>query len=192
LQNECIACAACIDVCDEVMDKMGYAPGLIRYSSGNGIEQGWSVARMLRRVWRPRVLIYAALLLVLGSAFVWSVGNRSDYGVALSRDRGALARQTGNGDVENTYRLQITNSLERPRDYITRVTGLEGLRLDTAAELSVGANGTASMPVRLVLPLPWAQRHSGQTLPVAIEVLPVDGPTEPALTVRTTFVVPRH
>jgi cytochrome c oxidase accessory protein FixG len=192
LQNECIACAACIDVCDEVMDKMGYAPGLIRYSSGNGIEKGWSVARMVQRVWRPRVLVYAALLLVLGSAFVWSVGNRSDYGVALSRDRGALARQTGNGDVENTYRLQITNSLERPRDYITRVTGLEGLRLDTAAGLSVGANGTASMPVRLVLPLAWAQRHSGQTLPVVIEVLPVDGPTEPALTVRTTFVVPRH
>jgi cytochrome c oxidase accessory protein FixG len=192
LQNECIACAACIDVCDEVMDKMGYAPGLIRYSSGNGIEKGWSVARMVQRVWRPRVLVYAALLLVLGSAFVWSVGNRSDYGVALSRDRGALARQTGNGDVENTYQLQITNSLERPRDYITRVTGLEGLRLDTAAGLSVGANGTASMPVRLVLPLAWAQRHSGQTLPVVIEVLPVDGPTEPALTVRTTFVVPRH
>jgi cytochrome c oxidase accessory protein FixG len=192
LQNECIACAACIDVCDEVMDKMGYAPGLIRYSSGNGIEKGWSVTRMVQRVWRPRVLVYAALLLVLGSAFVWSVGNRSDYGVALSRDRGALARQTGNGDVENTYQLQITNSLERPRDYITRVTGLEGLRLDTAAGLSVGANGTASMPVRLVLPLAWAQRHSGQTLPVVIEVLPVDGPTEPALTVRTTFVVPRH
>ncbi|MDP3884818.1 cytochrome c oxidase accessory protein CcoG [Hydrogenophaga sp.] len=192
LQNECIACAACIDVCDEVMDKMGYAPGLIRYSSGNGIEKGWSVTRMVQRVWRPRVLVYAALLLVLGSAFVWSVGNRSDYGVALSRDRGALARQAGNGDVENTYQLQITNSLERPRDYITRVTGLEGLRLDTAAGLSVGANGTASMPVRLVLPLAWAQRHSGQTLPVVIEVLPVDGPTEPALTVRTTFVVPRH
>jgi len=191
LQNECIACAACIDVCDEVMDKMGYAPGLIRYSSGNGIEQGWSVARMVRRVWRPRVLIYAALLLALGSAFVWSVWNRSDYGVSVNRDRGALARQTGNGDVENTYQLQITNSLERPRDYITRVSGLEGLRLDTVAELSVGATNTASMPVRLVLPMEWVQRHSGQTLPVVIEVLPVDDSGMQPLTVRTTFVVPR-
>jgi cytochrome c oxidase accessory protein FixG len=192
LQNECIACAACIDVCDEVMEKMGYAPGLIRYSSGNGIEQGWSATRMLRRVWRPRVLIYAALLLVLGSAFVWSVGNRSDHSVAVSRDRGALARQTSNGDVENTYRLQITNSLERPQGYVVRISGQEGLRLDTAAELSVGATSTASMPVRLVLPLEWAQRHSGETLPVGIEVLPVDASTEPAATVRTTFVVPRH
>ncbi|EWS60194.1 hypothetical protein Y695_04584 [Hydrogenophaga sp. T4] len=37
-------------LCDEVMDKMGYAPGLIRYSSGNGIEQGWTPAHMLRRI----------------------------------------------------------------------------------------------------------------------------------------------
>ncbi len=191
LQNECIACAACIDVCDEVMDKMGYAPGLIRYSSGNGIEQGWSPARMLRRIWRPRVLIYAALLLVLGSAFVWSVSHRSDFGVAVSRDRGALARLAGNGDVENTYRLQITNSLEQAQGYVVRVSGLEGLRLDTAAGLSVGATSTASMPVRLVLPLGWAQQHSGQTLPVVIEVLPADGGGLQPLSVRTTFVVPR-
>ena len=191
LQNECIACAACIDVCDEVMDKMGYAPGLIRYSSGNGIAQGWSAARMLRRVWRPRVLIYAALMLVLGGAFVWTLGHRSDHGVALSRDRGALARMVGNGDVENTYRLQITNSLERPRSYVTRVTGLEGLRLDTVAELSVGATSSHSMPVRLVLPFAWAQRHSGQTLPVVLEVWPLDDDGRPPVTVKTTFVVPR-
>ena len=191
LQNECIACAACIDVCDEVMDKMGYAPGLIRYSSGNGIEQGWSVARMLRRIWRPRVLIYAALLLGLGGAFVWSLGHRSDFGVAVSRDRGALARQTGSGDVENTYRLQITNSLERPRDYTVRVTGIEGLRLDTAGGLHVDATGSQSMAVRLVLPLAWAQRHSGDALPVVLEVLPVGGDTERPLSVRTTFLVPR-
>ncbi len=192
LQNECIACAACIDVCDEVMDKMGYAPGLIRYSSGNGIEQGWSPARMLRRVWRPRVLIYAALLLALGSAFVWSVGHRSDYGVSVSRDRGALARQTGNGDVENTYRLRITNSLERPQVYAVRVSGLEGLRLDTSDRLPVGATSTASLSVRLVLPFAFAQLHGGQTLPLSLEVLPLEGEGLQTLSVRTTFVVPRH
>ena len=192
LQNECIACAACIDVCDEVMDKMGYAPGLIRYSSGNGIEQGWTPAHMLRRIWRPRVLIYAALLLALGSAFIWSVGHRTDYGVAVSRDRGALARQTGNGDVENTYQLQITNSLEQPQGYIVRVSGQEGLRLDTATGLSVGATSTASMPVRLVLPLEWAQRHGGETLPVVFQIEPDTAGAHEPVQVKSTFVVPRY
>jgi polyferredoxin len=33
LQYECIGCAACIDGCNQVMDKMGYPRGLIRYAS---------------------------------------------------------------------------------------------------------------------------------------------------------------
>ena len=190
LQNECIACAACIDVCDQVMDKMGYQPGLIRYSSGNGIERGWSATQMLRRVWRPRVLIYAALLLMLGSAFVWALAHRVDYSVALSRDRGALARIVGYGDVENTYLLQITNSLERPRDYRVRFTGPEGLSLATSASLNVVATGSHSMPVRLVLPHVWAQRHSGQTLPLTLEVWPVDHDDSQPVSVKSTFMVP--
>ncbi|MDO9202673.1 MAG: FixG Ig-like domain-containing protein [Hydrogenophaga sp.] len=52
---------------------------------------------------------------------------------AFSRDRGALARQTGNGDVENTYRLQITNSLAQARGYTVRISGTEELRLETAS-----------------------------------------------------------
>ena len=37
LQYECIACGACIDACDEVMDKMGYPRGLIRYTTENAM-----------------------------------------------------------------------------------------------------------------------------------------------------------
>ena len=39
LQYECIGCAACVDGCDQVMDKMGYARGLIRYTSQNALAQ---------------------------------------------------------------------------------------------------------------------------------------------------------
>ena len=37
LQYECIGCAACIDVCDDVMQKMNDAPGLVRYDTQNGL-----------------------------------------------------------------------------------------------------------------------------------------------------------
>ena len=40
LQYECIGCAACVDGCNQVMDKMGYARGLIRYTSQNAFAQG--------------------------------------------------------------------------------------------------------------------------------------------------------
>ncbi|OGB19100.1 MAG: cytochrome c oxidase accessory protein CcoG [Burkholderiales bacterium RIFCSPHIGHO2_12_FULL_67_38] len=192
LQNECIACAACIDVCDDVMGKMGYAPGLIRYSSGNGIEKGWSRARMLRRVWRPRVLIYGALLLVLGGAFVWSLSNRNDFVVAVSRDRGALARMVGNGNIENTYRLQITNSTEQPQRYTASVSGVEGLRLDTDASLTVAATSTGDQALRLVLPATTAQAHSGQTLAVVFQIAPDTGGARAPVRVKSTFIVPRY
>ena len=192
LQNECIACAACIDVCDDVMGKMGYAPGLIRYSSGNGIEKGWNRARMLRRVWRPRVLIYGALLLVLGTAFVWSLSNRNDFVVAVSRDRGALARMVGNGNIENTYRLQITNSTEQPQRYTASVSGVEGLRLDTDASLTVAATSTGDQALRLVLPATTAQAHSGQTLAVVFQIGPDTGGAREPVQVKSTFIVPQY
>lgn len=55
LQLECIGCAACIDACDEVMDKLGRDRGLVRYDSLRGLEG------KKRRWLRPRVYVYAIL-----------------------------------------------------------------------------------------------------------------------------------
>lgn len=190
LQNECIACAACIDVCDDVMGKMGYDSGLIRYSSGNGMEKSWTAAKMMRRIWRPRVLIYAFLLFILSSAFIWNISHRSDHSVHISRDRGALARVIGNGDVENTYLLQVTNSLEHSREYQIKYSGPEGMLLATPANIAVEATGTNSIPVRLVLPYLWARDQGGKTLTVELAVQTVDQ-KEPPQSVRSTFLVPK-
>jgi cytochrome c oxidase accessory protein FixG len=190
LQNECIACAACIDVCDDVMDKMGYAPGLIRYSSGNAIEKGWSAAQMLRRVWRPRVMIYASLLLVLSLAFVWSLADRSDFRIDFSKDRGAVARVTGRGDVENTYRLQITNSSEHTQRYTVSISDAPKLRIDTGTALEVDSTSIGAMAVRLVLPAEQAQALAGEVLQVSIDVRPEAQPDAPPQRSRATFIVP--
>ena len=62
LQYECIGCAACIDGCNQVMDKMGYPPGLIRYATENALDKGYSWREMVRRVLRPRILVYTGVL----------------------------------------------------------------------------------------------------------------------------------
>ncbi|MFW8341615.1 4Fe-4S dicluster domain-containing protein, partial [Klebsiella pneumoniae] len=55
LQLECIGCGACIDACDSVMDKLGYARGLVRYGSENELAGG-------KTHWlRPRLIGYAAM-----------------------------------------------------------------------------------------------------------------------------------
>ena len=62
LQYQCIGCAACVDGCDQVMDKMGYPRGLIRYSTQNAMEQRLTVAQVLAHTFRPRVLVYAGIV----------------------------------------------------------------------------------------------------------------------------------
>jgi polyferredoxin len=82
---------------------------------------------LLRRVWRPRVLIYASLLLLCGTGFALSLALRHDFAVDVIRDRGALARPVGQGRIENTYRLQVMNSTEAQQDFRLEVEGLPGL-----------------------------------------------------------------
>jgi cytochrome c oxidase accessory protein FixG len=119
LQYECIACAACIDACDSVMDKMAYPRGLIRYTSENAMQRGQGV-----RLTRPRVVIYGVLLLVLVTVFFWSVGSRTPLRMDAMRDRNSLYREVGAGLVENVYTLKITNLEDTPRAYRLDITGL--------------------------------------------------------------------
>ncbi len=170
LQNECIACAACIDVCDQVMEKMDYPKGLIRYTSGNGLVQQHSARQIMRRINRPRVWIYGALLVLVCGAFAYNLTTRTHFSVDVIKDRGTLAREVGQGEIENVYRLQIINGLEQAQRYHVSVRGLPGLHISTDANLAVPAIGIASLPIRLTLPPEVAALHRGKTLPIAFEV----------------------
>jgi cytochrome c oxidase accessory protein FixG len=103
LQYECIACGACIDACDSVMDKMGYPRGLVRYATENAFEGG------RERILRPRVFVYAALLLALSGGFAWSLWHRTPLIVDVVRDRNALYREVADGRIENAYTLKLVN-----------------------------------------------------------------------------------
>jgi len=191
LQNECIGCAACIDVCDDVMGKMGYAPGLIRYSTENGVANRWSRAVMLRRALRPRVLIYGFALLGISAAFVASLALRPGFSVDVIRDRGTLARVVEDGVVENTYRLQIANGTEAPQTYRVTVSGLPGLRVATAAVLSLPGTRIGALPLTLTLPPEAAEAHRGQAVPIVFEVREGSGDHAQVLHEKSTYYVPR-
>ena len=73
LQYECIGCAACVDVCDTVMDKMNYPRGLLRFTTQTAMANPWSKPQIVKRVLRPRVLVYGAVLLALCIGLLWSL-----------------------------------------------------------------------------------------------------------------------
>jgi cytochrome c oxidase accessory protein FixG len=191
LQYECISCSACIDVCNTVMDKMRYRRGLIRYSTPNGLAQGLSAAQMWRRVARPRVLIYTAVLGLVTLAVLGSLLTRAPFKVDVVRDRGTLARMVGQGMIENVYRLQIMNATEQPQTYRLRVEGLEGLSIGSADRVAVAAASALWVPVRVELAPQMAPAAIGPgSYPMAFRIEAGEG-GGPQLLEKSVFVVPR-
>ena len=143
LQYECIGCAACIDGCDQVMQKLGRPQKLIRYSTTHAM-QGKPT-----RLLRPRVLVYSLILLSILAAAVVSLYLRVPLKVDVIRDRAAIAREVEGGLIENVYRLQIMNTTEEARAFEIRVSGLPGIEVWGEPTVGVPAAASRMVPVKV-------------------------------------------
>ena len=186
LQYECISCAACIDVCDTVMDKMNYPRGLIRYSTQNAVVQGWGKSQLLRRIFRPRVLVYTAILLAVTAALFISLALRSPFKVDVIRDRASLARIVSGGKIENVYRLQVMNATEATQQYRIAASGLPGLMLAPEGTFTVDATQARGVTVTLQLPYEAASPGSHE---IHFEIESVNSPGR--VIEKSVFLVPR-
>ena len=119
----CIGCGACIDACDDVMDKMNYPRGLIRYTSEYGMLNGLNNQQVRKRLFRPRVFVYIALLCIFIIGLVTSLSLRSTLDIDVVRDRGLLGREIPGGLIENVYRVQVINMTENAETFEISATG---------------------------------------------------------------------
>ena len=133
LQMECIGCTACIDACDEVMVRVHRPRGLIRYDSLAGFAGGAT------RWFRPRMLVYAALLFA-GAAVATLVFARVKPAAfdALRMPGGSYFLD---GDaVRNQFLVRLTNKTTAPRTFRLAVegapAGLLVMGLEDAAEVA--------------------------------------------------------
>ncbi len=120
LQLECVGCAQCADSCDAVMARSGKAPGLVRYTSLNQLAGG------VHKLLRPRVLLYAALLVVLYATFWTFVLGRAPATVEIVRGSRDPYRTTPAGEVANQVRARLTNRLDEPQAFIVALLAPEG------------------------------------------------------------------
>ena len=186
LQYECIGCGVCVDVCDTVMDKLGYARGLVKYSTDNAMAQHWTQSQTLRRVLRPRVLVYSAILGAIVVAMFVSLSLRTPFKVDVVRDRGVTARLVAGGRIENVYRLQIMNATEAAQRYKITVNGLPGLELKSESVLLVESTQARWVPVRVQAPYDAAAPGS---LPIHFEIDALDSVGH--LSEKSAFLLPR-
>lgn len=193
LQYECIGCGACIDACSQVMDKMRYPRGLIRYTSDHAMRQGLSAAAARKRLLRPRIVIYIALWLALAGGFVFSLAVRAPLKVDIIRDRQALAREVQGQWVENVYRLQLINTTEAPMEIAVAASGkdLPGLSIEYEAHAGhLPATSNRLVPVRVRMPLEHAPQGTHRIDIVVSEVSERGGHAQ--VRQSTSFIVPAN
>lgn len=155
LQLECVNCTQCIDACDHVMDRIGKPKGLIRYASEEGL------AGRQARLIRPRVVIYAALMLALVGVLTFAATRRTGTDVTVLRALGLPFVVDEQGVVQNTMRLKLRNRTEAERVYRLQLVEpeLEGLEL-VPGEVRVAAGELHIEP--LLVRLPREHFASGQ------------------------------
>jgi cytochrome c oxidase accessory protein FixG len=105
-QLECIACSACIDACDRVMEKLGKPTGLIRYKTLEGNRDTVSP-------FRPRAMIYVLLLVTVFSGLFWNVSRHktisAEFVRALETPYQVVTAPNGKELVTNHFKLDVRN-----------------------------------------------------------------------------------
>jgi cytochrome c oxidase accessory protein FixG len=187
LQYDCIGCAACVDACNSVMDKIGAPHGLVRYATDNALRKKLSPQQVRRHTFRPRVLIYTAVLVALVTLFFGSLVSRTPLKLDVIRDRGAMGREVEDGMIENVYRLQIMNTDERTHRYRISVSGIDTIALATPDLVELDSTASRAVPVRVRISPGKGEKGSNK---IAFELKAVD---DESLQVKekAVFIVPR-
>ncbi|MDR7091415.1 cytochrome c oxidase accessory protein CcoG [Cellvibrio fibrivorans] len=155
LQMDCIGCAACIDACDEVMDKMGYARGLVSYTSAAAL------ADEPTRILRPRLVAYATAIIIMLGALWFALDARELVDMSVVKDRTVLYRKNSDGDIVNVYRLKITNKTQMPAHYELHIANDARLSLTRTFTLDLKPGEIVDMPMSVVMK--GASAESGMT-----------------------------
>ena len=115
LQLECIACTACIDACDEIMEKVHRPRGLIRHDSMNAL------TGRAAKFWRPRLFLYIVLGLVGSVAFVFAAQQVKPVIISVLRMQGAPYFRDEH-DVRNNFLVRLANKRAETHEYQVSVS----------------------------------------------------------------------
>ncbi len=177
LQYECIGCAHCIDACAQVMEKMDYAPGLVRYTTEHelaGNETHWL---------RGRSVGYAVICLVLISAFLVMLVNREGFAFDVLRERGQLFQTQANGYISNDYQLKIMNKTQKTGSFSVTLIEPSWVSLDRDYATNIAAGEIENLSLRM-----QAQTPQPGSTPVNLQVCEVASAS--CVVESTTFFAP--
>jgi polyferredoxin len=130
--GDCVDCNLCVDACNQTMEKFGYQPNLISFTSENALKPTPAILAPQSQIAQShkdqqpgipakklslKALGYASALLIMCVLMVVDLVNRSLIQLNVIRDRQTLYREVGEF-VENSYQLKIRNKTQHPVNYI--------------------------------------------------------------------------
>jgi cytochrome c oxidase accessory protein FixG len=143
LQMECIHCTQCIDACDAIMDRIARPRGLIRLGSRDELDG------RARRILRPRIVVYPALLLLVWGALGWALAHRPAADVTVLRGVGSPFAMLTSGLVSNQIRVKIVNRTGVTQHYRIELAGgpspLRMIAPDAETAVAPGRSTTATV-----------------------------------------------
>ena len=155
-QLECINCALCIDACDDIMEKVGRPRGLIAYDTVAGLQTQTAGAASRPKLFRPRAIIYAILIAVVGTVMLVALASRADTELTVLRDRNPLFVKLSDGSIRNGYTVKILNKQRVPRTYALSAEGLNDATLSIVGQpglsVTVDADRLRSLRVHVTAP----------------------------------------
>ena len=171
LQLECIGCGLCIDACDTVMKKVGRPTGLIAYDTDENVVLRWMKQAPRRlRLFRPRLVVYAAVFVATALIMAAGLSSRSDMDLSVLKDRAVPFVQLSTGDIRNAYTLKVINKTHTVRDLTISIEGLPGAAVEIIGTGDgVGMGHLAAEPdvverLRLLITAPADQVVGGRDI----------------------------
>jgi len=147
MQLGCIQCGLCIDACDTVMAKVGREPGLIGYDTDMNIARRQEGKPAIYRIVRPRTVLYAALIVIIGGIMAYTLANRAFQGVSVLHDRNPLYVTLSDGGARNGYTVRLINKRPHERHFALTVSGLpEGFAMEAQGVAAAGGKPVVTVP----------------------------------------------
>jgi cytochrome c oxidase accessory protein FixG len=109
-QLECTNCTACIDACDNIMDKIGKPRGLVRYASEA------TIADNKPFILTTRLKAYIVLLIALLVVWLVILTSRSTVEFQIRKVPGQLYSETADGKIVNMFNVMLINKSHKNFD----------------------------------------------------------------------------
>lgn len=184
LQLDCIGCTACIDACDEVMDKLQRPRGLVRYDSQRGLEHEG------KHFFRPRLFLYVAILVAWGIGAFFAFSGHSSFEANLLRMRGAPYQLIEDRTVvRNLFTVHLINKAPDPATFHLEALDADGQIFQIGRE-SIELDSLASRQISIFVDVPLDHFGAGQV--ARLRVWREGDPPDDAVIVESPLLGPRQ